>query len=85
MAKTWNMAEPIPNHILPAYVKRGHVQVVFENKPEMVEPSTPTATKSEGTNNAPDQPQTNAMAKPSATMTEVEEGQSNITTPHFVS
>ena len=49
------MAEPTPNHILPAYVERGHVQVVFENEPETVEPSTPTATNSEGTNNAPDQ------------------------------
>ena len=83
MAKNWNMAEPTPNHILPAYVERGHVQVVFENEPETVEPSTPTATNSEGTNNAPDQPQTGAMAETATAMTEVEESQSKISTPPF--
>ena len=77
------MAEPTPNHILPAYVERGHVQVVFENEPETVEPSTPTATNSEGTNNAPDQPQTGAMAETATAMTEVEESQSKISTPPF--
>ena len=83
MAKNWNMANPTPNQILPAYVERGHVQIVFENTSEMVEPSTFTATESEGTNNAQDQPQTDAMAEPAAAMTEVEEGKNNILTPPF--
>ena len=69
------------NDILPAFIERGHVSIVFERDPTTVDPSTPSARHPSGMITAPDRRKTDAMSESLAAINKVEDETTAITTP----
>ena len=83
MAENTEMAAPNTDDILPAYVERGHVCIVFEKESTTVEPATPSASDPVETITTPECRETDAMVQPMAAQSEVKDVHTSIATPPF--